>query len=624
MFRKILTTLSIFLLFFTNTSIVNSAEEFKLDVLVEYRVLNTGVTHVTNYFTLTNLFTDLYATSYTLTLENIHPKSIEAKQDGKEISFSEKRQGTSTTIRLDFSDSVTGKGNSRNFSIEFDEANFATRTGEVWEVDIPRLGNPNSFDKYTLNLLVPSRLGQEAYISPIPLSKSFEETFTTYTFNKDQISKSGISAGFGEFQVFSYTLNYHLENPLSKTSSIEIALPPDTAFQKIYHEELKPLPETVYIDDDDNWIATYKLNPRERVDVQLRGSVQIFSKPRNIPLKSIIDISRNLEATEYWQTNDPAIVALANRLKTPEAIYNYVSTALTYSYDRVQPNVERLGASAVLAQPELAICMEFTDLFIALARAAGIPAREINGFAYTENPEIQPLSLVADVLHAWPEYWSKEIGAWIPIDPTWGSTTGGVDFFSKLDLRHFTFVIHGKDSSQPFPPGSYKLGPNPQKDVFVNFGKLPENKTSTPIISVETKKAFPFLNSKIQINIKNSGPVAVYSLTPEVYFDSELIETPTFESFVPFQEINFSITVPFSFLGKNTPANIEIFVNGSYVKIPGFKNQVIIYNLVGIFIFISLIILTIFLRAKNIVLINILKNAKKKIRPKKEEPTQIT
>jgi len=52
--------------------------------------------------------------------------------------------------------------------------------------------------------------------------------------------------------------------------------------------------------------------------------------------------------------------------------------------------------------------MEFTDLFIALSRAAGIPAREINGFAYTDDIRLRPLDLVTDMLHAWPEYYDEE------------------------------------------------------------------------------------------------------------------------------------------------------------------------------------------------------------------------
>ena len=144
---------------------------------------------------------------------------------------------------------------------------------------------------------------------------------------------------------------------------------------------------------------------------------------------------------------NPIIIDEAKNLKTAKGIYDFVSTKLKYDYERVKPNVERLGAVNALNNPNSAICMEFTDLFIALARAAGIPAREVNGFAYTENPKIQPLSLVNDVLHAWPEYYDYEKGVWIPVDPTWASTTGGVDYFNKLDLRHFTFVMHGKSST---------------------------------------------------------------------------------------------------------------------------------------------------------------------------------
>jgi transglutaminase-like putative cysteine protease len=51
------------------------------------------------------------------------------------------------------------------------------------------------------------------------------------------------------------------------------------------------------------------------------------------------------------------------------------------------------------------VCLEFTDLFIAIARAAGIPAREIDGFGYTQNAINRPISIDEDILHAWPEYY---------------------------------------------------------------------------------------------------------------------------------------------------------------------------------------------------------------------------
>ncbi|NCC70435.1 hypothetical protein EOM09_02540, partial [bacterium] len=41
--------------------------------------------------------------------------------------------------------------------------------------------------------------------------------------------------------------------------------------------------------------------------------------------------------------------------------------------------------------PNSSICTDFTDLFITLARAKGIPAREVQGFAYTNNSKIKPI-----------------------------------------------------------------------------------------------------------------------------------------------------------------------------------------------------------------------------------------
>jgi len=253
-----------------------------------------------------------------------------------------------------------------------------------------------------------------------------------------------------------------------------------------------------------------------------------------------------------------------------------------------------------LENPKNAICMEYTDLFIALARSAGIPAREINGFAYTENPQIQPLSMVSDVLHSWPEYWNSQIKSWVPIDPTWASTTGGIDYFDKLDLRHFTFVIHGKDPNKPYPPGSYKLGSNPQKDVFVNFGQLPSEKISKLKIESSLSKSFLFTSSKINITIKNPGPVALYNLNPMVYFDSKLFDKSTIEVIPPYGDYKMTVPIPFSFVAGKMPNKVSIQILDSSVEIATSKNQVIVYNLLFLSAFLIIIVLVILLKLKKL------------------------
>lgn len=132
--------------------------------------------------------------------------------------------------------------------------------------------------------------------------------------------------------------------------------------------------------------------------------------------------------------------------------------------------------------------MEFTDLFIAIARAAGIPAREVNGYAFTNDPDTHPVSLSQDILHAWPEYYDDQKG-WIPIDPTWENTTNGIDYFNTFDLNHIAFVRKGLDSEYPYPAGSYKTVETQTKDVLV---------------SVSDKEIAPQKNYETHLNIPES------------------------------------------------------------------------------------------------------------------------
>src|SRR5690606_24493931 len=122
-----------------------------------------------------------------------------------------------------------------------------------------------------------------------------------------------------------------------------------------------------------------------------------------------------------------------------------ITANFSYDYDiEKQEFVDRKGAQETLATKKARGCMEFTDLFIATARSMGIPARELNGYALSNTESTKPISInfkSGDLLHAWPEFYDPAYG-WIPIDPTWGNTSG-IDYFTKLDTNHFVFVIKG-------------------------------------------------------------------------------------------------------------------------------------------------------------------------------------
>ncbi len=597
--RFIIVIISLFLisLFLPNISLAEN--EFLVDSSVEYIFESDGKATVVHKITMENEYSNIYAKSYSLNLRNINPEGVTVRNEIDEIGFSQSKEGDIVSIDINFTDPVIGKGETQYFEVTYNIDDFATKTGEVWEITIPKLEDKETYRNYSVNLSVPKLFGVEAYVSPNPSQKDEDRNSYKYTFSKTTISESGVFAGFGNFQVYTFVLNYHLENPIPRSSSVEIPIPPDTAYQKVYINSIKPEPKKVVIDEDGNWLAVFDLKSKERIDAVVTGSVQIYSAPREIPLNISPNLERYLEPTQYWQVTDPSIIQIAQELRSPRAIYDYVLNTLTYDYDRVKPNVQRFGAVSSLNNPDSAICMEFTDLFITLARATGIPAREINGYAYTDNPEIQPLSLVADVLHAWPEYWDEERQVWVPVDPTWGSTSG-IDFFDKLDLRHFTFVTHGTSDSKPYPPGSYKLGPNPQKDVFVNFGQLPKITKSYPEVKVSVSKTLPFIPPKLNISIKNPGPVAIYDEQVNVHFDNVKKAEKHINFLAPHSEETFTIGLPFSPFGTKIPSNVSIDFLGKKVEVPIEKQSIIIYNATIIFIVLLAILLVTLLVYKRV------------------------
>jgi len=593
------------IVFFSFPTNIFAEEEFVTDVDVEFYVLDSGITQVIHDITVENVFTNIYATSFNLTLENINPTNVTAIYEGKNLTPIVKKRDKNTDITVNFNDAVVGKGKKRDFKIIYENVSFAQKTGEVWEITIPKLSSQAKFRSYNLTLSIPESFGLEAYISPKPWSSLKSDGRYIYKFNKNSVSQAGITAGFGAFQVFSFSLNYHLENPIPKSSYVEIAIPPDTSLQKVYYSLIDPTPEEVKIDKDGNWLAGFSLKPRERLDIKAEGTVQIFSGVRPFLIPSDESLVKYLEPTEFWNSDNEKIREISANFKNPKDIYDFVVNTLTYSYDNLNPENKRLGAIEALKNTSNATCMEFTDLFIAIARAAGIPAREINGYAYTENPKIQPLSLVNDVLHSWPEYWDFENKVWKQVDPTWASTTGGVDYFNKLDLRHFVFVIHGMDSVKPYTPGSYKLGPNPQKDIFVNFGILPDKRNSSVKLTKRIIRNIPFTPTLYEVEIYNEGPGALYSLKPSIIFDDNVADEKYIEVLPPFAKTTFNVAIPHSILGKNTPSKVEIVVLDSLVELDTYKNKVITDSLLVLSVLAVIVVIILIIRVKPKIIIEI-------------------
>ena len=520
MFKKIFI---IFLFLFLVPSFkfqVYAVEEFATSYDVVYDVGTDGVTTVTEKITLRNLTSQYYAEQFKLTIGATQIWDVKASDGGGVMEVKKEQQGTSTTIDVKFNQQVAGLGKSLPWTLQFKSKDFAEKIGKVWEVRSPKISSTTNLEIYNLTISVPLEFGEPTLISPTPKSQTVSGGRMFLTFGKDQMLQSGVSASFGTNQLFDFDLVYHLENNNLVPILTNIALPPDSAYQDVIYQRITPTPLNVTLDSDGNYLAWFRLNRGQKLDVSVIGSAKLYtsSKVKNPVLEESLR-KKYTASDKYWEKDNPLI---SNKLteilgenppvdphEKVKLIYRFVVDNLKYDSSRLKDpaigGVERLGAVTALNNPSSAVCMEFTDLFVSLARAAGIPARELDGYAYTANPSLRPLSLTKDVLHAWPEYWDERRG-WVMVDPTWENTTGGVDYFNKLDLNHFTFVIKGSSSSQPIPAGSYKYIGQDSHDVKVS---LSENDfLGKPQVAVDVDVGSPILAGfpgKIKVKVANNG-----------------------------------------------------------------------------------------------------------------------
>jgi transglutaminase-like putative cysteine protease len=443
-------------------------EHFYTSLTTTYSVDLSGITRVEHAFEIRNLTPEYYISKYGLTLNSSNVSNIRVITNGQIIDPNITQKNGSTEIEIEFDDKLVGKDKVRRFNITYLNPQIAQVNGQVLEAHIPAMSSEEDYNQHQVILVTPLRFGRPTRISPENYEMKIDNNNITLTYN--DIHEQGISAIFGEQQIFSLTLRYHLDNPHNQTAITQVSLPPDTALQKIYYHQLEPRPQTIEQDEDGNWIATYYLPANETIEVNIQADVLISLNPLH-PWLNPEPLDSHLSQQPFWETNHEQIQQIAADLNTTEDIYHYVVETLNYTNQDLKQQLERLGAVQALKQPNQATCQEFTDLFIALARAKGIPARRATGYAHSNDPTLQPLSLVTDVLHAWPEYYNQQTQKWIPVDPTWADTMKGVDYFTQFDLKHIVFAYNGNSSKYPLAAGDYKLPNQETKDIQVVFSE---------------------------------------------------------------------------------------------------------------------------------------------------------
>ena len=214
------------------------------------------------------------------------------------------------------------------------------------------------------------------------------------------------------------------------------AIPPSLPNQEIFDIEFNPQPDEILEDRWGQEVAAYyfTLAPNETKEISWRVKARVYNI-RYILLPFLVgneippDIMEKYTVDdEMYKINHPLIQQIVqevagdidNLLIKAVKLHDYVIAKLDYAID------DRWDDAPTVLERGNGSCSEYCFAFIALCRAAGIPAQYKGGTYLAEKPPYNDSIFHRMVLIYLPNY------GWIPVDMT----------FDEWILHHYAFGFH--------------------------------------------------------------------------------------------------------------------------------------------------------------------------------------
>jgi transglutaminase-like putative cysteine protease len=156
-----------------------------------------------------------------------------------------------------------------------------------------------------------------------------------------------------------------------------------------------------------------------------RESAATMRAPYLLPYRAGGEASRELESTPLIQANDPRIVQTARRIVGNTTDPAEAARKLNdWVYRTLEKDITLSVPSALqVLDAKQGDCNEHTVLYVALARAIGLPTRTAVGVVNVRG---------RFYYHAWPEVY---LNGWVAVDPTLGQY--------PADAAHVRFLVGG-------------------------------------------------------------------------------------------------------------------------------------------------------------------------------------
>jgi len=494
MLKRRIFFLTIFVSFFVLIGLANSqaAGKFSTEVTREYWVQEDFSVRVKETEKVTNNTSNLYIPSGSekqydiLAIEIGNEKNKEILQrsvdtatlkygSGSSLNFTSQIKDDLATLKVSFPKDLN-PGQSITFTFEYTHFGMVEKNGSLVDVFLNGFAEDSVFSdsrnttSYNTHIYVPVGFPQENFVVPKGATKSQSGANMRYSFSQDQLLGNYVWIQLGRSQIFKFNISQKVNASeglnTGNQNRYEIVIPRSIdeaqVKQTIYYTNISPAPDWIKEDEEGNLLASFKLKSNFEGEIVLEGYAALEMKDGvNITNFGSLDeidsvsMARYLGSAQYWEVTDPTISSKATSLKASEVdIYKLVANTYQFVVDQIDYSEvkrfglnERQGAAKTL-EGGSAVCMEYSDLFLSLMRAQGVPARAAFGYGY--DPKLPSEEQEG---HQWVEVYSPTLDKWVSIDVTWGESgpalIGG-------DLNHFYTHIAAVSPNEP--PGIASVG----------------------------------------------------------------------------------------------------------------------------------------------------------------------
>lgn len=534
-------------LFIGVADIFPQTAQAKLKATSEYNVSVTinekGRVWVEYKIHLINQSDNFFIRDYSLIFEHKDLTGLKVTENGNPISFEKEFLDDKVRVKAKLRNELVQKGSATNISFLYETRQIFLKEGLLWKLYIPAIKTEEDMLNAYVRVEIPEVYGElsDGYFKDKSIKKQEGKNIITF---RQQDRYDGLLLLLGTSQQYEFTYLYTIENLEDKDQTYTITLPPDTKDQTVFYLTAQPQPEQTIIARDDNVMVKYILKPGEKKEIKVAGFTR-YSLPTNY---TELQINRDiyLQEGEIWDySSESSQKALESIVKDTYStyekarfIYDFVISSISHSFEN---DDGRLPISKILStQGDVYSCLHYSDLFVGLARGAGVPARTVVGYTTSQEK--------TDVLHYWGEFYDDQRKNWIAVDPCFEDSFG-FNEFDQIDLNRI-IVGYWENTAKEIhflmPYESYQKDHPESIKISASSQSYLENQQ---FAYVDTSVGTPnFFKKNIPLNISVSNQSqSIFSLK-KVFIDEDeisayLVDNEFFPAVFPTQTKDITINL---------------------------------------------------------------------------------